>query len=449
MGPTSVIFIIALLIVAGIVAWAGDVLGSILGKRRISLFGLRPRLTSRLVGVLTGVVITIVTILTLALTSHNIQLMLLRMDEIIRENARYREENATLVSENLSLVESNVNLQQANDTLLTTLYEREEAIENLSYDLSTSREELSVVMEEYAVLSEDLETVSEEISEMREESEELRSEVGSLTTERNQLNAEVQTLRNRTAELNSQVDELESTIRQLTGQVTELTGQVETYEVGEVKVRENQQLVAFYIDTQRDISYIYSDLQDKIQGIRLNYVDPETGVHALAMNEIEVTSEQYVQALEAIRAVPSQDAIVIAYAAANVVDDQPVPIRMEVTGNTMVYPEGSLIYSNTYSEPEEGTDQPYRAVLSQFFEDARNHLIDQSSIIPTASGEVMQITVDDLITLSDRLEEVGFPVELRIVALGDIYRTDFLEYGSHFAVTILPATVQETGTDPE
>ena len=435
MGPTSIIFIIAILIVAGIVAWAGDVLGSVLGKRRISLFGLRPRLTSRLVGVLTGVLITVVTILTLALTSRNIQMMLLRMDEIIRENANYREENQNLVSENLTLIEGNVGLQQANDDLMTTLYQSQEAIDNLSYDLSTSREELDVV-------NQDLDAVTLRIDELRGESEELRNDVGSLTTERDQLiderdrlTAEAQSLTDRIADLNAEVQQL--------------TGQVQTYEVGEFKVRENQQLAAFYVDTQRDINYIYVALQDKIQGIRRNYVDPETGEHSLALNEIEITSQQYVDALDAIREVDSRYAIVIAYAAENVVEDQPVPVRLEISANTRVYRVGSLIYFSIYSEVAEDSDQPYRAMLSQFFEDARNELLESGSIIPTASGEIMQITVDDLITLSDRLEIAEFPVELRIVAMTEIYRTDFLVFGEQFGVSILPVNQQQDGIEPE
>lgn len=442
MGPTSVIFIIALLIVAGIVAWAGDVLGSLLGKRRISLFGLRPRLTSRLVGVLTGVLITVVTILTLALTSQNIQMMLLRMDEIIRENAMYQEENQTLVSENLSLIEGNVGLQQANDDLMTNLYESQEAIDNLSYELSTAQVELNTVNLELDSVNEELDMVTENIEELRSEGADLRDEVGSLTTERNQLvterdrlTAEAQSLSNRIADLNAEVQHL--------------TGQVQTYEVGEFKVRENQQLAAFYVDTQRDINYIYIALQDKIQSISRDYVDPESGEHMLALNEIEITSEQYVDALDAIREVDSRYAIVIVYATENVVENQPVPVRLEISANTLVYRTGALIFSSIYSQVAEGSEQPYRAMLSQFFEDARDQLHESGSIIPTASGEIMQITVDDLITLSDRLEAAEFPVELRIIAMTDIYRTDFLVFGEQFGVSILPVNQQQDGVEPE
>ncbi len=51
--------ILTLILLSGTLAYLGDVLGMRIGKRRISLFGLRPRDTSRVITAFTGILISI------------------------------------------------------------------------------------------------------------------------------------------------------------------------------------------------------------------------------------------------------------------------------------------------------------------------------------------------------------------------------------------------------
>jgi len=44
-----------LIIASAIVAWAGDIIGMKLGRKRITFLKLRPKYTSRIISVLTGV----------------------------------------------------------------------------------------------------------------------------------------------------------------------------------------------------------------------------------------------------------------------------------------------------------------------------------------------------------------------------------------------------------
>ena len=57
------IYLIAALIVSGgAIAFIGDRLGTKIGKKRLSIFGLRPRHTSNVITVITGILITGLTI---------------------------------------------------------------------------------------------------------------------------------------------------------------------------------------------------------------------------------------------------------------------------------------------------------------------------------------------------------------------------------------------------
>ena len=57
----GILLITVLVIAGGAIAFIGDRLGTKIGKKRLSIFGLRPRHTSIVITIFTGVVITALT----------------------------------------------------------------------------------------------------------------------------------------------------------------------------------------------------------------------------------------------------------------------------------------------------------------------------------------------------------------------------------------------------
>jgi hypothetical protein len=78
-------FVILIMIVAGFVAYVGDRVGHQVGRRRLTLFGLRPKYTSTIVAVATGMVIALAVTLIALLVSYNVRTAFFRMDQL---NAR-------------------------------------------------------------------------------------------------------------------------------------------------------------------------------------------------------------------------------------------------------------------------------------------------------------------------------------------------------------------------
>jgi hypothetical protein len=201
-------------------------------------------------------------------------------------------------------------------------------------------------------------------------------------------------------------------------------------------------LAAFRIATNLDNVTMDTELGTKLAAIRYNYVDPVTNEKVLINNEMEIPGDEFQRAIDAIRAIPSEQAVVIAYASQNVLENEAVTLRIDVVSDYKVYAQGSTIYSQTYAEPGQASD-PYRAIMAAFMEDAKNYLVNDRNIIPSGSGEIIQLTIDDLVALSEQLRHVGFPVVIKMVALKDIYRTDFFTYGNQFNVTMSRGSTQE------
>ena len=69
----GVMLIIVLIITGGAIAYIGDHLGTKVGKKRLSIFGLRPKHTSILVTIITGICITTLTLGVMAAASGYIR----------------------------------------------------------------------------------------------------------------------------------------------------------------------------------------------------------------------------------------------------------------------------------------------------------------------------------------------------------------------------------------
>ena len=78
----SVYLIGVLVLIGGVIAFIGDRLGTKIGKKRLSIFGLRPRHTSIIVTILTGIMITAATFGVLAAASENVRTALFGIQKL-------------------------------------------------------------------------------------------------------------------------------------------------------------------------------------------------------------------------------------------------------------------------------------------------------------------------------------------------------------------------------
>src|SRR5205823_2006214 len=78
--------ILLLLVLCGFIAYIGDLLGRRLGKKRLSIFGLRPKHTAILLTIVTGVLIATVTFGAALLTVPGFSEVVTRGERLYREN---------------------------------------------------------------------------------------------------------------------------------------------------------------------------------------------------------------------------------------------------------------------------------------------------------------------------------------------------------------------------
>lgn len=77
--------LVLLVLLAGVIAYMGDELGRIIGKKRLTVFGIRPKQTAILITILTGIVITFATLGAAAFLSESVRVALTESARISAE----------------------------------------------------------------------------------------------------------------------------------------------------------------------------------------------------------------------------------------------------------------------------------------------------------------------------------------------------------------------------
>lgn len=110
-------YVIILMLVSGIIAYLGDLLGTYVGKRRLTVFGLRPRVTALLVAISTGILITVLTLFTAATLSEDVKIALFSVERLLNERKQLEEETSILKIEKATLQEEKQILEEEKKSL--------------------------------------------------------------------------------------------------------------------------------------------------------------------------------------------------------------------------------------------------------------------------------------------------------------------------------------------
>ena len=140
---SGILLIVALVLVSGVIAYVGDIVGRRMGRKRLSLFGLRPRHTAIVISVIAGMLITIVTLAAAMALSQNVKDGFLRVAEM-------RQRQGELTQELEALNRSMSDLQRTREAAEAELQQRKKELEDakvmledVSTDLDTTQEELT------------------------------------------------------------------------------------------------------------------------------------------------------------------------------------------------------------------------------------------------------------------------------------------------------------------
>ncbi|WP_288909449.1 DUF3084 domain-containing protein [uncultured Megamonas sp.] len=368
----GIMLIVVLVLTGGVIAFIGDRLGSKVGKKKLSLFGLRPRHTSILVTIITGILITTVTFGILAIASKDVRTALFGMDKLKAE-----------------------------------LNDKQYALEEASNDLASVTFDLNTTKEEYAKSKKDLEETQEDLEIAQQAAELLRQEQVALQNRNQELWSDNQTLieNNQSLAQNNQfllanneslkADnlELEKTNNDLQEGIENIRERPIIYRVGELLASGVIKKTDDPVKIQNDLNQIIALANSKIID-RLGTEGSKDGVWIYPI--------EYQKAMDRLKQAKG-DTVIRLIVAANLVKGDPVLTELEMHPNRVVYQENEFVYQKIYNVPIDGSNS--EMLISDFLRNVNMTAINNGILPNPLTGTVGVINGNQIYAIEKALAE--------------------------------------------
>lgn len=394
---------ILVLIFSGIIAYIGDRIGMKAGKKRVSLFGLRPRYSSIIITVMTGILIALLTISILLFTYTNLRQALFNINDVLDR----------LQGLNQKLAERDQELEE----LKNEIDQKTTELEKLSQQRNELTAELQNTEQEYKETREDLEKAHQEIEELKKTREELQKNIALLEEEKTTLEDQVNELNQKISTLTEDYEEVKELATQYRTGMVYYMGKNIVYQKGDIvysKVLEAGQSQSEIID---DLNQML-DEANKVAKEKNIKVDEQTG-QALRIKYEDISNvAKILYNME-----EDQKVIVSLVASFNVPEDDWLSVNFLLNRNFRVFRKDDVIANKTInaSLSTENLEKELKALL-----DTINGKAIQKGILPDSQGQVGSLDFSEFYNLLNKIKTIEGEVKVEVIATEDIWREDRL-----------------------
>lgn len=226
MELSAVLLTVVFCLVGGIIAYGADALGRTLGKKRLSVFRLRPRHTAAMITTGAGVMIPLLTVFVLYIFVSDVRTMLREGSVAARERDRLqgeaREMEAKLEQLDAQVATSAEDLEQAQSELATIGAERDE----LNSEAEGLRAEVGTLNSRVSDFQERVAESQKRLGELGKQIEDTRKELGETVALRDQAVDDNEEIKQRNLQLEQLNLRLEDSIGDLQGRLATLSSEV-------------------------------------------------------------------------------------------------------------------------------------------------------------------------------------------------------------------------------
>ena len=195
-----------LIIVSSVVAWVGDVVGMKLGKKRITFLSLRPKHTSRIISVMTGIGIAIFTLFAISIASEPVRTALFSMN--------YVQNQITSLTAELQKNRSSLQGMELE------LFASKDDLEDKQVELQNVEKKLAAGTKKLKEANAQLDTMRLQVAKTEEKQANLLKENAKIVQESKNLNMSIRTLKDEAEKLKGGIQKLrEGRIAVLTGEL--------------------------------------------------------------------------------------------------------------------------------------------------------------------------------------------------------------------------------------
>ncbi|MBX3097700.1 MAG: DUF3084 domain-containing protein [Fimbriimonadaceae bacterium] len=279
MDPTSLVFLIVMVLVGGAIAGFGDWLGRKIGKKRRSFFFLRPKHTAIAVTVLAGMVGTFLAIAFLFGVSDQVRVWILRGTQLQGDISRLQQE---MTSQQNQLEDA----KKATDEARTDLTEERAKLETaegqvermradarqLTAQAKTLRSQSDSLRKDVASFRTRLDAAAKNLKEQQARIDKLTRDADELNANASRLTAINRQLQDQNLDLTNTRRELENTLKSLNEDVARLTADAKAAEeekvLAEAQRDEVEKNLASARTDLRNVQTLLTDTDNRLRALR-------------------------------------------------------------------------------------------------------------------------------------------------------------------------------------
>ncbi|MBP2650007.1 MAG: hypothetical protein H6Q74_832 [Firmicutes bacterium] len=398
----GVILIAVLAIMGGLIAYIGDKLGTKVGKRKLSVFGLRPKHTSILVTIITGIMIATVTLGVMALVSNDVRTALFGMETL----------KAELFSLTKEVSDKNVEL----DTSRAEYDKKNEEYKLLTEKINTTLAELARISSELAAVTSERDRTMAELQRVQGSLDKSQYEVETLQATKKQLDARV-------ASLNQSKDKLQSDVTSLNELTGSLKKNIEVMRVGKMVYRAGEILSTAAIKCGQPLDDTRQALLDII-GTTNHYIIRNLGLKDENLQVLLISPNQFDQVAGEI-ANSQEDVVVRISSLGNMVYGEHVIGQIDLFPKRLIYSAGQVVHSQLFDTV--GDSEQVQGMLVVFLHNVNLQATSQGVMADPLQGSVGSISASQVFETINKIKKQTGKFELMAVAKDDIYNAGPLQ----------------------
>lgn len=462
----SLLFLVAVVVMSGFIAYFGDYIGRYLGKKRLTLCGLRPKHTAIISTVITGMIISITALFFLTMINSQFKQVIFHGQAILKNNEELGVQNKILNVSNQSLLkeQERLNIQKEEtkkdydkvklDFLVAKKYYKEavesrdaakKSVSRLKSDIKSSRIELKKLKNRHIITQQQL---------LDKEKQMLVKDV-ELKDKLKQLDFQSQKLAEVESGLKSATEQLAKTQQAL--KIAQ--EQIKDYaflRLSNVIVRQDDEIARGVISGNKNIEEIELDLLallnkanetcsnavEKYFQYDLSHVaKPRNQYVSLVFRDNE-TNEMYdvdiktlvKNAANVIKSNSNIDSLVVVSSVSNLtamdIENQPVYVEFKLHKNELVYSKGDLVAARLFDGRLMSDALIFTGIYYLFSDTVFREAIEKG-IVPVQTSSLFSYNqvaaeeqVDRFLKLMQEIKSIDGMCNVSLFADTDIYSAD-------------------------
>lgn len=373
---------LTLMAMGGIIAFLGDKIGSKVGKKRLTLFGLRPRYTSIIVTIISGILISAMTVAVMAVLNENVRVALFGLSQL------------------------------------------QEEMNDLNREIQDKNKELEKGKHDLAVRTEEYNTVTQRSHETMKELERVESQRAYMESELESVQAAYDEAKDGVARSAEEIAELESTKNELTGNIDKLNKEKEALisniaaiREGTVVFRAGQVLTDAVVDggmtheqSEQVLAAILNDINNMLKD-RMNITDKNVYL-------VRIPKEAFDSAVNEVTGAANKK-LVRVVAAVNLILGEPAVVEFDVHDNKLIFSKGETIFTQDIQNYKDL--KSYEMQVLRYLKDLNRFATSKGMLPDPITGNIGQLEGQELLGVIAEVKECGGKCTLSSIVKKDTY----------------------------